>query len=681
MIFEDVHWIDPTSLEVLGRAVDRIRTLRVLLIVTYRPEFEPSWIGRPHVTVHTIGRLVQRDVDAIIDQVVGNKPLAAGIRQEIIERTDGIPLFVEEMTKAVLEAGILVENAGGYRLDGPLPPLAIPTTLHDSLMARLDRLAPLKEIYQIGAAIGREFSHSLLRALFGRDEAALNDGLRQLEEAGLVFRQGSSPDVVYSFKHALVQEAAYANLLKSRRQILHRRIAETLRDRFQTTAELHPEVVAHHFTQSGLHEAAIEWWLKAGDRALEKSANKEAIAHLEKAIGLADELADDPAQRLLKLRLHTTYGHALLHDRGHSQPETIAAFARARELAAGIEDTAARFSAYYGMWMVSFVRANLAPIREVAGVFLRDARRSPGLPGADRALHVFGVTCWFQGDYAGARTHLEEALAVCDDEEDRPPVRRFVFDDRATDIGWLALVLWPLGEVDRAAQLLEHARSLAGQSGHPPTVAWAHVYTCRFAGICRNPGQAIPHAEKLFGLAHEHGLPMRIADSSFYRGWARWCAGDGDGETEMRQGLALSNEMDYRLFAPLTGTLLAEREAEAGQVDAGLATLDAQLAGVEQTGERWFDAEMHRVRGELLLKLQRPDVAAAESAFIRAIEIARKQQTRTFELRAAMSMARLWRDRDKRQQARDLLASVYSWFTEGFDTLDLKEAGALLDTL
>jgi predicted ATPase len=330
------------------------------------------------------------------------------------------------------------------------------------------------------------------------------------------------------------------------------------------------------------------------------------------------------------------------------------------------------------MWLVSFVRADLAPMREVAVASLRDARRSPGLAGAGRALHVFGVTSWFQGDYVAARTHLEQALAAYDEERDRDLAPRFVFDDRVVATGWLAVVMWPLGQVDQAAPLLDSALSLARQSGHLPTIAWAHAYTCRFAGICRKPGLARPHAEELLGAAQEHRLPMRLADGSFYHGWARWCVGDGDGEAEMREGLALWNEMDYRLFAPLTGTLLAEREAEAGRAEVGLATLDAQLAAVEQTGQRWFDAEMHRVRGELLLKLRPADVAAAESAFMRAIEIARGQQTRTFELRAALSLAKLYKATGQYQVTSELLVPALVGFNAGPEVPEVKEAQRLL---
>src|SRR5262245_4770198 len=678
LLFEHAQWADDISLELVDVIVGRVRQVQVLALFTVRPEFKPAWVGLPHVGILVLGRLDRNNVESIVTQVTGGRALPVEVMNQIVAKTDGNPLFVEELTKTVLEGDILVKDADGYRLDGPLPPLAIPTTLQDSLMARLDRLAPVKEIGQIGAVIGREFSYSLLHALVGRDETALKDALAQLEEAQLVFRRGDPPDAIYSFKHALVQDAAYENLLKSRRQVLHRRIAETLRDRFPTTAEIQPEVVAHHFTQAGLNEPAIEWWVKAGDRALDRSANDDAIADLEKAISLADGLTDGPAQRLLRLRLQTTYGHALLHGRGHSQPETIAAFARARELVPGIEDPTARFSAYYGMWLGSFVQADIAPMREVAVAALGDASHSTQFHGGGRAGHVFGVTCWFQGDYVGARASLEQALAAYDHERDYQLAPRFVFDDRVVATGWLAVVLWALGKVDQGARLLDNALGLARQSGHPPTIAWAHAYTCRFAGICRKPERARPHARELLILAREHGLPMRLADGSFFHGWARWCADDGNGESQMREGLGLWDEMQYRLFAPLTGTLLAEREAEARRVEAGLATLDRQVVAIEETGQHWFDAEVHRARGELLLKLPRPDVAAAESAFMRAIDIARSQQTRTFELRAALSLAKLYQTTSRDQAANELLVPALVGFDAGPEVPEVEEAQRFL---
>jgi class 3 adenylate cyclase/tetratricopeptide (TPR) repeat protein len=377
MIFEDVHWLDPTSLEALGRTVDRLRTLGVLLIVTYRPEFEPPWIGRPYVTALTLNRLGEREIAAMIDGVTGNKPLPESIRQDIIERTDGVPLFVEEMTKAVMET----EGEGEARKTTAAVPSsaqAVPASLHASLMARLDRLGAAKEMAQIGAVIGREFSHALLAAVAGRAEAELQSALHRLIAAGLLFRQGVPPHATYLFKHALVQDAAYGTLLREPRRALHARIAETLRDGFTTIADAEPEVVAHHFTQAALAEAGIEWWSKAGERALRTSAYEEAIAHLEKALALAGALAESPTQRLLRLRLQIAYGQALIHARGFASQETTAAFSRAREFASGIEEVSERFPVYYGLWASSWVRGELAQMREPAQAFLDDTENRPG---------------------------------------------------------------------------------------------------------------------------------------------------------------------------------------------------------------------------------------------------------------------------------------------------------------
>jgi len=678
LLFEDAQWADATSLELLDLTVERVRQLQVLALFTFRPEFEPPWVGLPNVHTLTLGRLERNDVETMVARIAGGRALPAEVTEQIVAKTDGNSLFVEELTKAVLEAGILVEDAEGYRLHGPLPPLAIPTTLQDSLMARLDRLAPVKEISQIGAAIGREFSYSLLRALVGRDEIALKGALSELEHAKLVFRRGEAPEAVYSFKHALVRDAAYESLLKSRRQVLHGRIAETLRNKFPTIADTEPEVIAHHLTHAGLAEAAVEWWGKAGERAMEGSAYMEAIAHFEKGIGLVKGLADEPAQRLLRLRLQTAYGYALLHARGQTSPRTIAAFARARELADGVEDIKERASAYYGLWAGSLLRADLPPMREVADVFLREAQRLSESPETGVAHRVFGITCWFQGDYVSARVHLEQAVAAYDHGRDCHLASRFGYDPGIVAMFFLGLVLWALGEVDRAARFAEEALSLAVRSDTVPTVACAHCYTCIFAAIRHKSHRATEHASALLTLAREHELPTWLMHGTFLHGWARCCSSDPEAGTEMREGLALARKSEIGLWLSLYGTLVAEVEAEAGLVEAGLATLDAQLLEVEQTEERWFVAEMHRVRGELLLKVQPPDVAAAESAFLRAIEIARSQQARTFELRAALSLAKLYQSTDRNQAACELLVAALAGFGASPELPEVEEAQRLM---
>src|SRR6516162_1449703 len=379
MLFEDAHWADATSLEVLDLTVERVRALPVLVLITFRPEYEPPWAGLSHVTSIALDRLTPAEVETLAGHVAG-RPLPPEVTAQIVAKTDGVPLFVEELTKTVLESGLLIEGPQDWRLDGPLPPFAIPATLQDSLVARLDRLAPVKEIAQIGAAIGREFSYPLLRAVAGRDEPALRTALAQLEEVELLFRTGAPPDARYTFKHALVQDTAYETLLKSRRQILHGQIADVLRSEFAAVAAVEPELVAHHLTQAGLDEPAIEWWGKAGDQALRRSAFKEAAAHLGKAIELADKPAATAPSAVTgsdRLRLQTSLGNALIWAKGWMGPETSAAFARARELASRVEDASERFSAYYGLWVGHLTRCEPEPMREMAKLFLREATARP----------------------------------------------------------------------------------------------------------------------------------------------------------------------------------------------------------------------------------------------------------------------------------------------------------------
>jgi class 3 adenylate cyclase/tetratricopeptide (TPR) repeat protein len=680
MIFEDAHWTDPTSLEVLGRVVNRIVTRPVLLIVTFRPEFEPPWIGQPHVTATIINRMTSREVGAMIDCVVGNKLLSAGIKQDIRERTDGIPLFVEEMTKAVLEA----ESEAASRSTVaavPSPALAVPASLHASLMARLDRLGPAKEVAQIAAAIGREFSHAVLASVVRKSEADVISSLDRLVRAGLLFRQGAAPHATYLFKHALVRDAAYGTLLREPRRELHARIARTLNDNFLLIRDSQPEILAHHYYEAGLTEAAIEWWTKAGERAIGSCAYDEAIAHLEKAIVLAERRSDNPAQRLLRLQLQTMHGNALLHARGQTAKETAASFTRARELAAEVEDLTERASASYGVWGVAYVGADLTVMREVAETFLGDAARWPESPEAGFAHRLVASTRWFEGNYVDSRIHFERAVAVYDGAPDSNRMSRFSYDPGVVIISNYALTLWPLGDVGQATHSVERALSLAMQSGHIPSIAVAHYYFCLFEAIRRNPDQAEPHAEAILELGRKHGLPRFLAFGKCFVGWIRWRAGNRDGEAGMREGKAMIRELKFHLYEPLISAVLAEVEAEAGHLEEGLATLDAQLAENAGTGQRWFDAEVQRVRGELLLRRKPADVGMAEAALTRAVKIAQHQQTRTFELRAALSLAKLYHSTDRPADAHAVLASALDGFSPTSEFLEIAEAQTLLTAL
>jgi class 3 adenylate cyclase/predicted ATPase len=688
MLFEDAHWADATSLEVLDLTVERVRALPVLALITFRPEYEAPWTGLSHVIGIALDRLAPAEVEILAARVAG-RPLPPEVTAQIVAKTDGVPLFVEELTKAVLESGLLVAGPQGWRLDRPLPSFAIPATLQDSLAARLDRLAPVKEIAQIGAAIGREFSYPLLRAVAGRDEPALRAALAQLEEAELLFRTGALPNARYTFKHALVQDTAYETLLRSRRQILHRQIADALRGEFAAVAAAEPELVAHHLTQAGLDEPAIEWWGKAGDQALRRSAFKEAAAHLGKAIELADKLAASAATApsaapgIDRLHLQTSFGNALMWAKGYHVPETSAAFARVRELASRVEDASERFSAYYGLWVGHYNRSEPAPMREMAELFLREATARPDCPETLVAHRARGFTCWYFGDFAGAHEHFQKAIELYDRARHADFANRFGQDPGAgVEIGD-ALTLWVLGRIDEALRLADRALADAKSAAHAPTMGYVLTFAARLGLFRRNPEAVATYSRALADIVSRYDLPALWAGSAvFYQGWAKWPNGAEESSlAEMRRGLAIYREQGMVYLVPSLEAALAEAEAGAGETDAGLRRLDDALAELEATDSRWYEAEMHRIRGEILLKRDPADAAAAERSLQAAIAIAQSQRARSFELRAALSLAKLYRAAHRDADAHAVLAPAVEGFPPTRQFPELTEAQTLLAAL
>ena len=680
ILFEDAHWADATSLELLELVIESVRRLPALLLITFRPEFEAPWWGMPAIATVALGRLDRVQAETLVERVTGGRKLPAEVLAQIVAKTDGVPLFVEELTKNVLESGLLIEEPKRYRLDGPLPPMAIPSTLQDSLMARLDRLAAVKEIAQIGAAIGREFSYSLLHAVVGSEEASLKNALAQLEDSELVFRYGTPPDARYSFKHALVQDTAYESLLKSRRQILHRRIAEILREQFPDVVEAEPELVAHHFTQAGLTVLAIEYWGKAGDLALRRSAFKEAIAHLGKAIEMTESLAGAGERKTGEhLRLQVSYGNAMIAAHGHGAPETVAAFTHAHQLGAGAEDIYARFSANYGLWAGSYVHGDLTAMREPAQAFLRDVESRPGSPEAGVAHRAYGVTQWFTGNFIEARSHLERALAIFDPEQDRDLAFRFGQDVGVSAMVYLAIVLWPLGEVGRARELADATAKQIAELGHIATSTYGLMHSAMFEIIGRNVDRAAPLAKALSSVAHEHGITLWIAFGAFLEAWVELRSGSPEiGLLNMRRAAALLQQDGVGAFQPLVRTALAEAEAQNGETEAALATLEQALKDFDRTGQQWFDAEIYRTLGDILLEKNPADPAPAEDAFLTAIAIAQPQKARSFELRATLSLARLYRATGRPADAHAVLAPALEGFSPTPEMPEIAEAQALL---
>jgi class 3 adenylate cyclase/tetratricopeptide (TPR) repeat protein len=679
--FEDAQWADATSLELLDLTVERMRQLPVLALFTFRPEFEPPWVDLPNVSTLTLGRLDSSNVESMVARVTRGRVLPAEVMKQIVTKTDGNPLFVEELTKTVLEAGILVEDAEGYRLNGPLPPLAIPETLHDSLMARLDRLAPVREIAQIAAAIGREFSYSLVRALVGRDESALKHALAQLEQAGLVFRRGEPPDAVYSFKHALVRDAAYESLLKSRRQQLHGQIARALEQSFADIVASQPEIVAHHFTVAGLVDPAIDYWLRAGNLALSRSANAEAVKHLTQGIELTRSLAPSPERVRKELDFYLALGPAMAATEGDAAPKTLGVFSHARELLGDGGTLTEQMTVLWGAYLAHSMRAEHTAARDVAHQCLALAAHHEHLGMSALANRFMGQTLHFMGAFVEARVHLERTLDLCAaNQETIAAYRRFGTDDRVNALSFLAVTLLLLGYPEQSAAAVGQAVSRAHAMGLAYSSALALSHVAFLGTIGCDPQRAAAYADEAIALSVEHGLASPAHRARFFRGALLAQSGDLQlGIELMRNAMAAAEGSAERNRRTLYLGHLASAYANLGQPEVGLDLLDEAVRTAEVTSEKLFEAELHRLRGEVLLTLGRR--AEAEAGLRRALTIAQQKQARWWELRAATTLAKHWRDEGKCLEAYSLLQPVYGWFVEGFDTTPLKDAKALLGEL
>ena len=685
MIFEDAHWTDPTSLELFSRIVDKIPTRRVLLIVTFRPEFEPPWIGRPYVTALTLNRLADREVGAMIDRVVGNKLLPASVRQDIIERTDGIPLFVEEMTKAVLEAEGEAERAVSVV---PSPALAVPASLHASLMARLDRLGSAKGVAQIGAAIGREFSHALLAAVVRKPEAELQSALDRLFVAGLLFRQGVPPHSNYLFKHVLVQDAAYGTLLREPRRALHARIAETIESHFADIAENQPELLARQCTDAGLIEKAAGLWGKAGQRSLERFAVIEAVAQFTRAL---DQVASSPAtpeQRREQIKLQVGLANALYQAKGVTATETRAAIDQARvmieqaeRLGEHIEDPLLLYSVLYGFFIAKFMNFDGDAACALARQFLALAEQQKATAPIMIGHRLVGNTVLFMGDFAEGLSHLDRAWALYDPAVHRPLATRFGHDVGVATLTFRPLALWLLGYPKTALMETDRAIAAARKTDHMPTLLFALAGTALTHTCSSDHAAAAMHLEECIALAQEK-VPFFKMFAAAQRGCVLAQTGKAtDAIQAISAEIAGLRAIGATTYGPYWLAHLALAYGALGKLDDAWRCVGEAISTIEATKERWFEAETNRIAGEIALKSPEPDAAKAEGHFERALAIARQQQAKSWELRAAMSLARLWRDQGKVQQARELLAPVYGWFTEGFETRDLKEAKALLEEL
>jgi class 3 adenylate cyclase/tetratricopeptide (TPR) repeat protein len=677
MLFEDVHWIDPSSRELLDLVMERVPRLPMLVLVTFRPEFQPPWSGQAHVTVLVLNRLDRREGATLVSQVAGAEALPGEVVTEIVKRTDGVPLFVEELTKAVLEggsAGTTLSRAGATGAN-------VPATLHASLMARLDRLGPaVKEVAQVGAALGREFSYELLTAVAQWKAAELDAALDQLVVAGLAFRRGTPPQATFLFKHALVQDAAYGTLLRGKRQELHGRVAHVLKEQWPETAEAQPELLAHHCAQAGLVEQAIAYYARAGQRAIARSAMAEAIAQLKKALELLTSLPDGVARQRQELELQIALGRALIAAQGYAASAVGETYARARALCEQLDRPPEIVSVLYGQCAQYLGKGRLRRAREIAAELLQ-----VGEAGGVVAITVLGhrlsaAACFNLGEFLTARAHLEQALALFDPAH-RPFYMSFLIPDPLVNLlSYHSIDLFCLGYFDQARLECDATVEEGHKNGHAFSLTAALSGACQVDWGTRSREELLARADAIIAVSDEHGFLFHRAVGTVYRGWTLAAIGQTEqGIVLLEAGVAAYRATGAVGEVPFFLILLADAKGMAKEPDEGLGHLGEAERLMEEIEVRWAEAELHRVRGELLRAGHDP--AGAERSLCRAIDVAQQQSAKFWELRAATSLARLWREQGKRDAARNLLAPTYGWFTEGFDTPILKEARALLDEL
>ncbi len=677
-VLEDAHWIDPSSRELATLCIERLAASPVLQVITFRPEFAHDWGRYSHVTQLELQRLGASSATQLVAHVTGGKPLPQEVLGHIVAKADGIPLFVEELTRNLIESGFLHENIDEYVLDQPLPSLAIPTTLQDSLLARLDRLAAVKEAAQIGAAIGREFSRELLAAVWPHGPKELDQALARLATAELVQARGAPPHAIYTFKHALVQDAAYSTLLHSRRLVLHARIAEVLCTRFPAIAENQPELVAHHAAAAGDAEAAVRWWLRAGERAVFRSANAEAIAHLKRASKALTTLPA-PVRERHELDVAALLGQATMEMRGYADPETRAVWQHARELLTPRSDLSRKFSVYYGLWAAAYVRGEVELQRQVATEAFEEATRIGDRAGLCVANRNLGTTLVIMGELERGRVHLQQARDLYDPERHRPLMYRFGQDIGATALSHLSLVLYHLGLIDQsqavAREAMRHAEGLA----HPHTVAYTGCHTRVFLDACRaRCGDPRAYAD-LVAHCTRHDLRFWGAITQMYHSWASICHDEvGAGMASFEPALQFVRKIGTRNWLPFYLAWYAQGWARLGKLRRGLDTIAEAIAVAEETGEVFGLSDLLRVRAEML---PRDRAAEAWDCLSRGFEIARTQHARCFQLRAAMGLMRLAATSAQRATAASALRAARSSFTEGFADEELVAADACLAEL
>ncbi len=678
-VWEDLHWADPTTLELLGLYIEQSPTVSMLNVLTYRPEFVPPWSMHSHMTPITLNRLVRTEVEVIVGNLAGGKSVPADVLERIASKADGVPLYVEELTKTILESEVLEERADRYVLNGSLADMQIPSTLQDSLMARLDRVPTLREVAQIGAVLGREFAYEMLRSLVPYEEPILQDGLGQLVENELLYQRGRPPRSKYIFKHALIQDAAYQSLLKRTRQQYHKQVARILEERFPETVAAQPELVAHHYRVAGCTEEAVAYSQKAGQIALGRSANMEAVTHFDKALELLPQLPETRQRHEQELEIQMAHGPALVAARGFADPGVGKAYARAWELCQLLEDDVHLPLVLRGREVFHYVSGELNKAREFAKQLLDLAERQQDPALLVGSYHALGQTLFSQGDLIACHSTTEQGIALFNPAQHRLPNWPGGQSGEQCYL-YCAFVLWVLGYPDQALRRGEEALAMGEELANPANLINTLAFVALVHVFRREMGATRQRAKAAIEMSAEQRNPFFLAYGGVLHGWAL-AAQDQleDGIAEIQKAIATYRATGSQTWLPYLLALQVETYARAKRLDEGLASVAEALTLADE--ERCWQAELNRIKGELLLAVSSNNHAEAEHCFSQALDIARRQQAKSWELRATTSLSSLWCDQGKRKEARDLLTPVYDWFTEGFDTSDLKDAKALLENL
>lgn len=683
VVIEDAHWIDPTTSELVDLIADAIQSLRVLLLITFRPEYDCPWSGYPHATSLALNRLTRSQTESVMLHVADDKPLPAEVVDQIAAKTDGVPLFVEELTKNVLESGLLRDAGDRYELAGPLVPLAIPASLQDSLMARLDRLAPIKEVAQIGAAIGREFSYELLRRITAREESDLRDALGQLVEAELIFRRGTLPNATYVFKHALVQDAAYASLLKSRRQQLHADIAGALVESHRELVDTQPELLAHHFAQAGLAEPAMEYWQAAAKRAISRSAYPEAIEHLDQALAQIALLPPGEARDKRELELQVTKLGPLFPIKGYGSPEADETSTRALVLGRTVGDNKTLFPTLYARWAFQYIKCDGKEMFDLSREYLERANAEEDEAACIVGHRIHAVALLYRGDVTGARDHARQALQGYVPERHIPLVARFGQDLKVQAINYLVVSDALLGNIEEAvtlgAEAIAHARNL----NHANTLAYAlwHIGVW-LAAVVRDTQAVHRYGTEMLELARTSRLKfwegfglLHVAINGYGKSRAEAAADAEDALDTWRR------EYNAAMIVPEILCRIGEAYLDDGNASEAGRVLTEATTLMEQNNQVYWESELYRLRGRLAVMVAGDNPQSAVTEYERAISIARERSTKLLELRSATEFAGLLAEHGDGARAKELLAPVYAWFSGGFDKPDLMEAKAMLDKL